>query len=140
MQVSYWARFYEDDEGRGYTVDVPDLPGCITEGDSWDEALYMATDAMRGWLEDELEEGRPLPSARGRAEVAALPEDEEMGKPILAEVAVNILEGQGLPRTLWADLAQVSRQEGLSVDDLLARAVREFLGRRVPIEPPHGQA
>jgi len=131
MQVSYWARFYEDDQGRGYTVDVPDLPGCLTEGDSWDEALYMATDAMRGWLEDELEEGRPLPPARVRAEVAALSADAEMGEPILAEVAVSVFGGQsGLPQALWADLALVSRREGLSVADLLARAVREYLGRR----------
>jgi len=131
MKREYWARFYSHDAGTGYTVDVPDLPGCITEGDSWDEALYMTTDAMRLWLEDEVENGRGLPEARGREEVAALPVADDMGEPRLVEVPVTLFGGQPLPGALWADLAQVSRKEGLPVADLLARAVREFLGRRV---------
>ena len=49
----------------GYTVIVPDLPGCVTEGDTIAEALEMATDAASGWVLDELEDGRkpPEPSA-----------------------------------------------------------------------------
>jgi predicted RNase H-like HicB family nuclease len=131
MQRAYWARFYRHDEGSGYTVDVPDLPGCITEGRSWEEALYMAADAMRLWLEDEVESGRGLPEAGGREAVAALPAPDDMGEPRLVEVTVTLFGEQPLPQALWADLAQVSRQEGLPVAELLTQAVREFLGRRL---------
>ena len=140
MQKAYWARFYSHDQGSGWTVDVPDLPGCITEGDSWEEALYMAADAMRLWLEDEVESGQAMPEARGQEAVAALPVAGGMGEPRLAEVTVRLFGEQPLSESLWADLARVSRREGLPVADLLNQAVREFLGRRVPIEPPHGQA
>lgn len=41
---------FEEAEEGGYTVTVPDLPGCISEGDSFEEALEMIKDAMIGWL------------------------------------------------------------------------------------------
>ncbi len=41
---------FEEAEEGGYTVTVPDLPGCISEGDTFEEALEMIKDAMVGWL------------------------------------------------------------------------------------------
>lgn len=53
---------FEDGSG-GYTVEVPDLPGCVTEGRDLADALLMAEDAASGWVLTELEEGSPAPKA-----------------------------------------------------------------------------
>ncbi len=53
---------FETAEEGGYTVSVPDLPGCISEGDTFEEALEMIEDAMLGWLTVAQEHGDPFPS------------------------------------------------------------------------------
>ena len=53
---------FEDGSG-GYTVEFPDLPGCVTEGEDMAEALFMAEDAASGWVLTELEDGNPVPHA-----------------------------------------------------------------------------
>jgi predicted RNase H-like HicB family nuclease len=50
----------DEDEG-GYTVTVPALPGCVTQGDSLDEALTMAKDAIEGYLASLEAHGEPIP-------------------------------------------------------------------------------
>jgi len=40
-----------DPEGRGHTVRVPVLPGCVTEGETRDEALANAREAIEGFIE-----------------------------------------------------------------------------------------
>ena len=60
MKLIYPACFYPCEEG-GYTVVFPDLPGCITEGDTISEAVDMAIDAASGWLLTEAQVNRPLP-------------------------------------------------------------------------------
>jgi predicted RNase H-like HicB family nuclease len=50
-----------NEEGGGYTVTVPALPGCVTEGDTLDEALENAREAIQGYLEALKAQGRPLP-------------------------------------------------------------------------------
>lgn len=60
MKLVYPACFYEEDEG-GYSVEFPDLLGCITQGDTLEEAIEMAEDAALGWLLDELENGKEIP-------------------------------------------------------------------------------
>lgn len=62
MKLTYPAVFYPCIEKKGsYTVEVPDLPGCVSEGDSLADALLMAVDAASGWVLDELENGQPVP-------------------------------------------------------------------------------
>lgn len=46
----------------GYTVAVPDLPDVVTEGDTPDEALAMARDAIEGYLVTMHDQGWPLPA------------------------------------------------------------------------------
>lgn len=55
----------------GYTAIVPDLPGCVSEGESIREALEMATDAAKGWVKDELEGGGAAPEPTPLDEVKA---------------------------------------------------------------------
>ena len=64
MKYIYPVCIYKGDVS-GYTVIVPDLPGCITEGETIADALQQVVDAASGWVLDELEEGRkaPEPSA-----------------------------------------------------------------------------
>lgn len=50
-----------DDEEPGYTVEVPSLPGCITEGDTVEEALRYAREAILLYIEGLNEEGLPIP-------------------------------------------------------------------------------
>ncbi|MEA5508756.1 type II toxin-antitoxin system HicB family antitoxin [Crocosphaera sp. UHCC 0190] len=38
-------------EEGGYWAEVPALPGCITEGDTWEELMDNLQDAIQGWLE-----------------------------------------------------------------------------------------
>ena len=64
MQLTYPACFYPDPEKEGaYAVVVPDLPGCVSGGDTLAEAILMGTDAASGWVLDELEDGNSLPLA-----------------------------------------------------------------------------
>lgn len=64
MKLTYPACFYPCEQKKGgYTVEVPDLPGCVSEGDSLADAILMATDAASGWVLDELEEGNSVPQA-----------------------------------------------------------------------------
>ena len=50
-----------DEEGRGYTVTVPSLPGCITQGKTKKEAIERAREAIALYLESLRAEGRPVP-------------------------------------------------------------------------------
>lgn len=61
MKLVYPAIFTPCEELSGYTVEFPDLPGCVTEGRSLIEAIEMAEDAASGWVLDEMEEGNAYP-------------------------------------------------------------------------------
>ena len=63
MKLTYPAIFYSWDNEPGYTVEVPDLPGCVSEGDTLADAIIMGTDAASGWVLTELEDGKPIPKA-----------------------------------------------------------------------------
>ncbi len=51
MQYTYKIMLHKEAEG-GFTVNVPALPGCITFGDTVDEAIEMAKDAINLYLEE----------------------------------------------------------------------------------------
>lgn len=70
MKYVYPVCIYPGDVS-GYTVIVPDLPGCVTEGDTIAEALEQAVDAASGWVLDELEDGRKAPDASAPESVKA---------------------------------------------------------------------
>ena len=62
MKLVYPAIFTPCIEKDGYTVEVPDLPGCVTEGKDLADAIEMGIDAASGWVLGELEEGNNIPS------------------------------------------------------------------------------
>jgi predicted RNase H-like HicB family nuclease len=65
-----------EDAGPDHAVGVwfPDLPGCFSAGDTLDEALTNAPEAVALWFEDLEGEGRAIPRARTPSELKADPE------------------------------------------------------------------
>ena len=61
MLTRYKVVLEQDAIEGGYTVTVPGLPGCITEGDSFEEAMSNAQEAIMGYLEALEKEGLPIP-------------------------------------------------------------------------------
>jgi predicted RNase H-like HicB family nuclease len=59
--VIYWS---EDDEA--YIVEVPELPGCMTEGRTYEEAIKNSLTVIREWIETAKELGREIPEPKGR--------------------------------------------------------------------------
>jgi predicted RNase H-like HicB family nuclease len=57
----YTIILYPDLEEGGYTVTVPALPGCITQGETLEEAIAMAKDAIRLHIESLIADGEPVP-------------------------------------------------------------------------------
>jgi predicted RNase H-like HicB family nuclease len=51
----------KDVSDGGYTVTVPGLPGCVTEGDTFEDAIVNAREAIRGYFEALTKEGLPIP-------------------------------------------------------------------------------
>ena len=61
--LRYDAIFEEQPDG-GYTVTVPALPGCISEGDTFEEAKEMISDAIALYVEDLEADGEEIPSSK----------------------------------------------------------------------------
>ncbi len=58
----YTVLLIPDPDDGGFTVTVPLLPGCVTEGDTLEEALSNAREAIQCHLEGLAADGLPLPS------------------------------------------------------------------------------
>jgi predicted RNase H-like HicB family nuclease len=65
--VSFRVLLKPEPEG-GYTVTVPSLPGCVTFGDSIEDAVSMAREAIGLYLESLQEHGDPIPDEDGSLE------------------------------------------------------------------------
>jgi antitoxin HicB len=57
----YTIILHPDIEEGGYTVTVPALPGCVTQGETIEEAIAMAKDAIRLHIESLIADGEPVP-------------------------------------------------------------------------------
>lgn len=51
-----------EDEGGGFVATVPDLPGCMSDGETPEEALANVQDAIECWIEAAIDNGRSVPS------------------------------------------------------------------------------
>jgi predicted RNase H-like HicB family nuclease len=58
--IIYWS---DDDEA--YIAEVPELPGCMTDGKTYDEVLENVTQLIKEWLETAKELGREIPKPKG---------------------------------------------------------------------------
>ncbi|MFO7802996.1 MAG: type II toxin-antitoxin system HicB family antitoxin [Desulfovermiculus sp.] len=59
--IIYWS-----EEDQVYLAEVPELPGCIAHGDSYESALANAKDAIQLWIYTAKEFGDPIPEPKGR--------------------------------------------------------------------------
>lgn len=70
-KIYKYTAFFEPAEEGGYVVTVPALPGCVTQGDSFEEAQKMVKDAIKGYISVLREDGDPIPIEK--AEVITAP-------------------------------------------------------------------
>ena len=59
--IIYWS-----DDDAAFIAEVPELPGCAADGETYQEALAQAEIVISEWIETAKELGRPIPEARGR--------------------------------------------------------------------------
>ena len=97
LAMPYRMEIVEDRDEGGFVVTYPELPGCISSGETLDRAIENARDAKRVWLEAALEDGVPVSEPGG----------------------LDAYSGQfklRLPRSLHRALAERSRREGVSMN------------------------
>lgn len=66
MMSKYGFLLYWSDEDEAFIAEVPELPGCVADGETYFEALKNAETIIQEWLETAQELGRPIPEPRGR--------------------------------------------------------------------------
>lgn len=111
MGLPYEAVIKHDEDG--WFARVPDLPGCMTWADTYEELLPMIEDTKRGWIEDALEHGDPIPGPRSL--------ERYSGK-------VNLR----MPKTLHRDLVRAAEKEEVSLNQLMVTALAQWVGHSLP--------
>lgn len=71
-RFTYTIVLEPDPAEGGYTVTVPALPGVVTQGDTYEEAIAMAEDAIRCHVEGLLADGEPVPEEREQPTLATV--------------------------------------------------------------------
>ena len=97
MELPYRIELIPDTDEGGFVVSFPDLPGCLSSGETVEEAYRNAEDAKFAWLTAAMEEG------------ISIPEPD----------SIEDYSGQfklRLPRSLHRQLALQSRREGVSMN------------------------
>jgi predicted RNase H-like HicB family nuclease len=123
MEYFYPAIFHENDDGS-FTITYPDLPGCVSEGKSLGNALYMAQSALIQWIEYLSDKKQEIPKATMDINIDIA--DGEFINLVRAEVK----DGRAVKRTVslpkWLDEKAVD--SGLS----LSRVLQDALIARFP--------
>ncbi|MBC7811497.1 MAG: type II toxin-antitoxin system HicB family antitoxin [Burkholderiales bacterium] len=65
LALPYTMEIIPDEDDGGYVVRIRELPGCITQADSWEQLQIMIEDAKQLWLESALEHRDPIPEPSG---------------------------------------------------------------------------
>lgn len=60
LELKYTVLIEANEEG-GYTITVPSLPGCVTQGDTLEEAIENVREAIAGYIETLKDLGKPIP-------------------------------------------------------------------------------
>jgi antitoxin HicB len=108
---SFTIRPLTRDEGGGYLIEFPDVPGCISDGDTPEQAISNGRDALESALLTMKEFGRAIPP------------------PVLTKTASGQWR-QRVPKSLHNRLVARAKQEGVSLNTLVATMIAEGLGRR----------
>jgi antitoxin HicB len=96
------------EEGGGYLVEYPDIPGCMSDGETLEEAIANGREALLDCLEVFKESGRKAP------------------KPSIEAAQWR----QRLPRTLYSKLTKQAENEGVSINSLVTAIIAEATGAK----------
>ena len=66
MSLPYKIVIFPASEG-GYVAELPELPGCLTQGDSWQDVFEMIQDAKAAWIDVALQDGREIPEPANKS-------------------------------------------------------------------------
>ena len=102
------------DEGGGYAITFPDIPGCRSDGATPEEAIKNGRDAMQSWLAVAVEFGDKVPGP-------------------FAAVSGRFV--QRVPRSLHAQLIAQAKAEGVSLNTLIVSLASQGLGHRLETPP-----
>jgi predicted RNase H-like HicB family nuclease len=69
--MTNYVAIVEDEESRAVGVWFPDLTGCISAGDTLDEAMLNAAEALELWAEAMIESGQKIPPPRSLTDLKA---------------------------------------------------------------------
>lgn len=114
-------------------VAVPDLPGCFSAGDTLDEAMANARQAIDQHVEIMIEDGAPIPIARPLAVIQADPAyagwvwavvDVPVEKYLGPAEKINIT----VPRMVLARIDEYAKSQGMSRSGFLVEAARTAMG------------
>ena len=122
MEYVYPAIFRANGDGS-YTITYPDLPGCISEGKSLANAIYMAQSALTQWIEYLTDKGQEIPEASSI-------QDVELGKDEFVNlIRADVKDDRAVKRTVsipkWMDEKVI--KSGLSLSRVLQDALKEKL-------------
>lgn len=98
------------DEGGGFVIRFPDLPGCMSDGETFEEAIANGREAFQAWMEAQIEDGRSVPEPYGAGESAKFV--------------------QRVPQHIHAQLIQRAANEGVSMNTLVTTFIVEGLAAR----------
>jgi antitoxin HicB len=107
-QYQFTVRPLSKEEGGGYLVEYHDIPGCMSDGETVDEAIANAREALRDCMEVFRESGRTIPKPRIEAAQWR----------------------QRLPRTLYSKLTKQAENEGVSINSLVTAIIAEAIGAK----------
>ncbi|MBC7815897.1 MAG: type II toxin-antitoxin system HicB family antitoxin [Planctomycetaceae bacterium] len=68
--MNYEVIIFWSDEDQAFIAEVPELPGCLADGKTYEAALKNVRQISREWLQTAKELGRPIPQAKGRLRFA----------------------------------------------------------------------
>ena len=69
-EIKYEVIIFWSDTDDAFIAEVPDLPGCMADGESYEEALSNAQVVIRQWIETAKVIGRTVPKPRTRLQAA----------------------------------------------------------------------
>ena len=113
IEYRFTVRPLTEEDGGGWLVEYPDLPGCMSDGETIEEAIANADDAKRSWIAAMKEAGRSIPPP------SAEPAEGYSGKWQLRA-----------PKSLHRRLAERAKREGVSLNTLAVTLLAEGLGER----------
>ncbi|MGD2084008.1 MAG: type II toxin-antitoxin system HicB family antitoxin [Chromatiales bacterium] len=66
MSIKYELVIFWSESDQAFVVEVPELPGCMADGETYEQAVVNAQRVIEEWIDTARELGRPVPEPKGR--------------------------------------------------------------------------